>query len=224
MTNKLVIFDLDGTLTNTLDTIAHFLNSTLREFSLPEITTDQCRMLVGTGAKNLVTGALRLIGERDEDGSLAKRILAHYSHMYNADSLYKTTIYDGINELIGTLKESGVKLAVLSNKPHKTTCLLIEQMFPKGTFDCYYGAREGVPLKPDFHSVNGIIKELGANSADCYYVGDTRVDIQTGKNANLYTIGVLWGFRDMEELTGADLIVSHPKEIEKAVLAAVHTA
>ena len=106
-------------------------------------------------------------------------------------------------------------MAVLSNKPHDTTVKIIEELFPENTFDLYFGGREGVPLKPDQTAVSEIIEKLGFAREECLYIGDTATDMQTGKNAGITTIGVLWGFRDQKELqeNNADLIVSTPMEI-----------
>lgn len=215
MNRKLCIFDLDGTLTNTIDTIAYFVNSALGKFGFGSIETEKYKLLVGDGAKTLIQRALDTLGVQDETQENLNKVLAYYNETYNADFLYLTKVYDGIEDLLDKLKAQGVKIAVLSNKPHDTTALVLEAMFKKNTFDLYFGAREGIGLKPSPEGVFEIMETLGAKPEDCFYIGDTKTDMQTGKNAGLFTIGVLWGFRDRQELTEgkADLIVEQPAQI-----------
>ena len=210
---KGIIFDLDGTLLDTVATIAYYGNKTLARYGFAPIETKKYNYLAGNGAKSLVRGMLAESGVEDEE--LFEKAFADYMKEYNSDPLYITKVFDGINELIVRAKSSGVKLAVLSNKPHSSTVMIIDHFFEKGTFDICYGARDGVPLKPDPAPAFAVAAELGLDCSECIYVGDTDVDMKTGKNAGFYTVGVLWGFRDRPELeeNGADMIVSKPTEI-----------
>ena len=210
---KGIIFDLDGTLLDTIETIAYYGNETLLKFGFKSIETQKYNFMAGKGAKHLVKSMLAENGSNDQE--LFERVFSEYNKSYNVDPLYKTTVFDGINELILQAKKCGIKLAVLSNKPHAATVSVIDHFFDKGTFDLCYGAREGVPLKPDPAPAVNVAKELGICENECIYVGDTDVDMQTGTGAHFYTVGVLWGFRGRQELldNGADKIVSRPEEI-----------
>ena len=211
---KLCIFDLDGTLTNTLEGIAHFANNALNKFGHASVPAEAYKTLVGDGARTLIERAVRYAGAPAAD---TDAILAYYNKTYNDDFLYKTVVYEGIPELLAALKRRGIKTAVLSNKPHETTVKVLEALFTENAFDMYFGAREGVPLKPDKTAVLEIIAKLGVRAEDCLYIGDTATDIQTGKGAGLFTVGVLWGFRQRGELerAGAGAIIEKPAEILK---------
>ena len=210
---KGIIFDLDGTLLDTIETIAYYGNTTLEKFGFKSIDTQKYNYMAGLGAKHLVKCMLAEFGSEDEE--IFNRVFSDYNKSYNVDPLYKTKVYDGINELILKAKKQGMKLAVLSNKPHDATVDVINNFFDKGTFDICFGAREGVPLKPDPAPAIAVANELGLEKSECIYVGDTDVDMKTGKGAGFYTVGVLWGFRDRQELeeNGADIIVTRPDEI-----------
>ncbi len=212
---KLCIFDLDGTLTDTIETIAHFVNTALAKFGYGSIEAQRYKLLVGDGAKNLIMRVLETLGVDDPNGEILNKVLPYYNEIYNADFLYKTTVYDGIEDLLNRLKSAGIKIAVLSNKPHDTTGRVLQGMFKSDLFDIYFGARDGIELKPSPDGVYEIIDAIGVAKEECVYIGDTMTDMQTGKNAGLFTIGVLWGFRDRQELEAghADMIVEKPDEI-----------
>ena len=212
---KGIIFDLDGTLLDTIETIAYYGNKTLGEYGFEPIETKKYNFMAGNGAKHLVKSMLAASGVEDEE--LFERVFKDYNIAYHTDALYKTKVFDGINELISEAKNRGMKLAVLSNKPHAATVDVIEHFFEKGTFDLCFGAREGIPLKPDPEPALAVAKELGLACGECIYVGDTDVDMKTGKGAGFYTVGVLWGFRERQELEehGADMIISKPTDILK---------
>lgn len=210
---KGIIFDLDGTLLDTVTTIAYYGNKTLEKYGITAIDEKEYNYLAGKGAKYLVEAMLAFDGKDRKD--MFEEVFADYMQAYNAAPLYKTEVFGGIKELLSAAKEKGLKIAVLSNKPHSSTPGIIEHFFGKGYFDICYGAREGVPLKPNPQSAFAVAKELGLEVDECIYVGDTDIDMRTGKAAGFYTVGVLWGFRDRPELeeNGADKIVSHPMEI-----------
>lgn len=210
---KAVIFDLDGTLLNTIDTIAYYCNKALTENGFGKIETQKYKLLVGNGAKLLIKRALSCFGTcSDED---FKKVFTRYNELYDADTLYLTAPYEGVVDMLKSLKNKGYKIAVLSNKPDFATVDVVNTVFGKDLFDVCRGAVEGVPLKPAPDAVFDIMKQLGVTNAEAIFVGDTNVDIKTGKNAKLYSIGVLWGFRDYEELNsaGADVIVDDPEKI-----------
>jgi len=214
---KACIFDLDGTLLNTIDSIAYFGNNALNKFGFKDIDIKRYKVLVGNGADVLIR---RLLKENCcEDEGIFKKTLEYYVRTYDEDFLYKTTVYDGMKELLDELKENNIKIGVLSNKPHSTTQKVIEAMFGENYFDACYGKREGIPLKPDTTALFSLMDEFGVLPGECLYIGDTGTDMLTGKGGGLFTIGVLWGFRNRDELekNGADIIISHPKEILKYI-------
>lgn len=214
---KLCIFDLDGTLMNTIPAISHFGNTALAKFGFPEIAPDRYKLLVGNGRDLLVHRMLAESGNDTEENF--ENVGSAYDSAYEADPLYKTAPYDGILNLLDTLKASGMQLAVLSNKPDNVTQDVV-RLFFGNRFDVIAGQKPGIKTKPDPEGVFIILNELGATSDECFFIGDTYVDISTGKNAGIESIGVLWGFRDRAELTnaGADHIVTHPEEILKIIL------
>ena len=209
---KACVFDLDGTLANTLESIAYFANMALRHAKLPEIDTERYRYLVGDGAKVLVERMLTEVGAFTE--STFEAVSNDYNQSYDNNFLYLTKVYDGIVSMLEGLKDRGCRLAVLSNKPHVTTTKIVRELFDKKMFDLCYGQRAGVPKKPDPTALLNILKELQIEPQSCAYFGDTGTDMQTGKNAGIYTIGVLWGFREREELLnhGADALIAAPDE------------
>ncbi len=209
---KACIFDMDGTVVDTLSSIAYFANNALNEAGLPSIDTEDYRYLVGNGAKNLIKSMLVKI---DADEKLFDKVFSRYSTTYNDNFLYLAEPYDGIPDLLKALKDKGITIAILSNKPHATTIKISDALFGKDLIDVCYGARDGVALKPDPAGVFEILAELNLKKEDCLYIGDTSTDMKTGKGAGLYTVGVLWGFRERDELedNGADAIISHPSEL-----------
>lgn len=208
---KACIFDMDGTVADTLTTIAYFANSALERFGLPTIEKETYKKLVGDGAAKLVRRMLDTVGGPD---AVYEELLKYYNSTYDSDFMYLTAPYEGILSMLEGLKAHGIKTAIVSNKPDSTTCKICGELFG-GLIDCCRGGIEGVPLKPSPQAVIETMQELQVSPEECLYVGDTGTDMETGKNAGIYTIGVLWGFRDEKELreTGADLIVSSPAGI-----------
>lgn len=212
---KLCIFDLDGTLLNTLDSIAYYVNDTMKHFGLPVIETEKIRTFVGNGAKNLISRSLRYNGSELD----AEKVLSVYIEKYNSDALYLVKPYEGIPELLSKLRENGVTLAVLSNKPHSSTSIMIDKIFGKDLFSVVRGPYNNEKVKPDPAVANEIAK--GFEKENCFFIGDSDVDIKTGRNALMHTIGVTWGFRDRDVLqnAGAEKIVSKAADIADIVLA-----
>lgn len=203
---KAVIFDLDGTLTNTLQDIANAMNRALRLLGLLEYPTDAYRYMVGNGAKKL---AERAVGTRQE---LAAEALALYQSYYEKHTHDTTRPYDGIPQLLHALAARNLQLCVLSNKPHADTQGVIRYFFPDIQWSVVRGQMEGVPVKPDPAGALAIARELNVRPDECLYLGDTSVDMLTATRAGMYAVGVLWGFRDEKELrdSGAKLILSEP--------------
>ena len=205
----LCIFDLDGTILNTLDSIAYFVNEALKEYGVEPIETDTIRTFVGSGARNLITKSLNY-----RNSSLdVSAVLGTYMEKYNGNATYLVKPYEGIRELLDTLKAHSTEIAILSNKPHSSTTLILDEIFGKDYFYEVRGSKNNEPPKPDptvaFEIAKGFEKE------NCYFIGDSGVDIKTGKNAGMKTIGVSWGFRGKDVLkeAGADYIVDTPREI-----------
>lgn len=209
---KLCIFDMDGTLVDTIKSISYFANRALNLYSLPSIEADAYKLMVGNGAVTLVDRMIARVGGNAEQRD---KVLEEYNTTYDNDFLYLTEAYEGVCEMLSKLKELGVKNAILSNKPNVTAVKVADALFEKGLIDVCYGGRDNIALKPDPEAVFGIMKEFGVSKEECLYIGDTATDIKTAKNAELTSIGVLWGFRDRAELegAGADFIIGHPSEI-----------
>ena len=214
---KCCVFDLDGTLFNTLTTITYYVNRTLAAHGVAPISEEECCAAIGHGARHLIDTVLSYRPECRLD---PVAVLDEYSAMYNADTLYLTVPYADIDEMLSALKAGGVKLAVLSNKPHETTVDIISKYFPD-TFDLVFGGRAGVPLKPAPDALLMMLGDMGVSPAEAAYIGDTGVDIATGKATECaLSIGVSWGFRSRDELcrAGADVIADTPYDITAEVL------
>lgn len=210
---KVCIFDLDGTLTDTLDSLVFSVNETLKEMQLPPITRDQCRMFVGNGSRVLLTKSLKACGE----GNISRidEAMQIYDRIFRVNCTYHVIPYEGIPKLLEEMKASGIRMAVLSNKPDRNAVNVVEEIFGTDTFERVQGQKEGVPRKPDPAAALSIAEELGAEPSETLYIGDSEVDIATGEAAGMRTIGVSWGFRGRDALAeaGADLIADTPKEI-----------
>lgn len=204
-----VLFDLDGTLTNTLEDIAFAMNRALRIHGLPEHPVEKYRYLVGSGARML---AKRAVGERDD---VLENVLQTYQAYYQEHNLDRTAPYDGVTEMLQALQARGVKLCVFSNKPHADTCRVVEHFFPGIDFAAVRGQMEGVPVKPDPAGALAMAEALGVAPADFLYLGDTDVDMICARNAGMHPVGVTWGFRDEEELrsAGAERLIHHPMDL-----------
>ena len=211
---KLCIFDLDGTVLNTLNSIAYFVNEALKEYSIEPIEADTIRTFVGSGARNLI---MKCLNYRNSELDVSEA-LKTYMDKYNKNATYLVTPYDGMRELLDVLKAHGVKIAVLSNKPHSSTTLILNELFGEDYFYEVRGSKDNEPKKPDPTTTNEIAK--GFSKKDCFFIGDSGVDIKTGKNAGMVTIGVSWGFRGADVLkeAGAEHIVDSPREILDIVL------
>ncbi len=210
---KACIFDMDGTVLDTISTITYYVNVALHDFGYEPITEDEGKIYAGNGAKKLIERALRSKGVSDP--AKIAEVLEYYTAKYDEEPLHLTKTFPGIAELVDRLRAMGIKLAIISNKPDTAVRPIGEYFFGE-KFDIVRGAREGVALKPAPDAVLAIMKELGVEHNECAYVGDTSVDMLTGRAAGAaMTIGVLWGFRKLEELliSGADVIVKHPEQI-----------
>lgn len=210
---KCCIFDLDGTLLDTLDTITYYVNRQMRALGLSEITRDECKYFVGDGPEKLIRRALSSRGYDNEGG--VSKILEEYKADYNSDPFYLTRPYDGICEMLKALSDAGLKTAVISNKQHESAEPAVRRFFGD-LINTARGSRPGIPLKPAPDAIIKIMNELGVEASDVAYIGDTGVDMRTGKAfCAAKTVGVEWGFRERRELEmcGADAIVSNTQEL-----------
>lgn len=212
---KAVIFDLDGTLLDSLNDILEVLNKTLAHFNLPQITREQGRQFIGNGARELVRRAL---GEENE--GRIDEIMPYFKEKYAQSDNGLSRIYDGEDEALKKLKAAGVKLAILTNKPHAAALHTQSIFFKSYCFDCVLGQKDGAPLKPDPAAVETVLKELNAKREDCVFVGDGEADILAAKNAGLDCISVLWGYRTEEQLTaaGAKVFVENYGQLTDRIL------
>lgn len=218
---KCCIFDLDGTVLDTVSTITYFVNQTLSKHGISAITEDACKYFAGDGARNLIKRSLSSKGI--EDSWRVDSILSEYIDAYDKNPLHLTRVFTGIEAMLLELKSRGIRLVLLSNKPDEAVKNIVSHFF-EGIFDEAVGAKERVPLKPDPASAKDILKRLGISERETAFVGDTSTDIKTAKNLGCaLSIGVLWGFRELEELlgAGADVTVKSPDEILWEVLSVV---
>ena len=195
---KLFIFDLDGTILDTVHTIAYYVNDALKHFGFPENETDAYKYFAGNGATNLIHRSLAAHGLDTEDNF--NKVYPYYMEQYNKNTLYKTAHFKGLPETLKALKEKGIALAVVSNKPDGPAKLLCAQYFP-GVYAL--GEASDCPRKPAPDMLYKAMKAIGVDR--CLYVGDSEVDVVTAKNAGAKCLSVLWGFRDradMEEVGG----------------------
>ena len=210
---KACIFDLDGTLTNTLESMTYSVNLTLEEMGLSKITKDQCRLFVGNGARVLMEKSLKAAG--DTDASRIEEGMEIYGRIFDRNCTYHVTPYEGIPEMLKALKDKGIQLAVLSNKPDRQTVKVVKAIFGEELFDYAQGQKEGIRRKPEPDGVWYLMEQMHVSKEECLYIGDSEVDAATGRNAGLKTIGVLWGFRDRKtlETAGADDLIDRPDEL-----------
>lgn len=210
---KACIFDLDGTLTDTLESLTYSVNETLKEMELSPITDKECESFVGNGARVLMECSLRAAGEETLDR--LNEAMERYGRIFDANCTYHVTPYDGVEEMLGRLKESGMRLGVLSNKPHQQTVKVVREIFGEDIFDCVQGQQETVARKPDPAGVFRLMEKMQVTEEECLYVGDSEVDIRTGRNAGVKTVSVTWGFRTREELEAAEAgtIIDIPGEL-----------
>ena len=212
MQTRLAILDLDGTLVDSIGDLADAMNAVLQKLGLPTHPRDNYRFLVGDGLEILVRRALP--PEEVVDAMVAdvvRLMRQEYSTRWTAT----TKPFPGIPELLTELVSKGFNCAVLSNKPDVPTREIVGELFPDKPFALVRGALDGVPLKPDPTAAFEIVSDLGTSVDQAVFVGDTPVDMETGKNAGMRAVGVTWGFRSANELleAGADQVIHHPRDL-----------
>ena len=215
MRYKLAVFDMDGTILNTLEDLADATNYALRECGMPEHSIDDVRRFVGNGMGKLIERAV-VPGTDDEGRHEVRRKFAKYYHEHGTD---KTAPYPGIPELLRNLRAAGCMTAVVSNKIDSAVQELCEHFFD-GCFDYALGEREGIARKPAPDMCRYVLEQLGVDPSDAVYIGDSDVDVQTAENSGLDGIYVEWGFRGRDFLIehGAQTICSTPEEVQELIL------
>ena len=215
---KCCIFDLDGTLTDTLASLTYSTNETLKELGLKKITKEQCRMFVGNGAKHQISCALKASG--DIGLERLEEAMEIYFRVFAEHCTDFVVPYDGILPMLEGLKRNGVKLAVHSNKPHQQAVDVVKAVFGQDMFDLVQGQQDPYPRKPDPFMVYRIIEKLGSEKEGTVYVGDSEVDVHTGQNAGIMMVGVGWGFRSEKLLreAGAKIVIDRPEELLHYIL------
>ena len=210
---KLCIFDLDGTLINSLYDLADAMNYALKKNGFETHDREKYRYMVGNGISVLADRAM--VVPEGTDSDIKNRILADFSEYYNEHNTDLTVPYDGIPEMLDELEKRNIRFCVLSNKPDIFTKQIVNDPFPGKKFAEVMGKRYEFPRKPDPTSVFAILKELDVKAEDCLYIGDSNIDMQTAANAGITSIGVSWGFRPVSELkeSGAAFIANKPQDI-----------
>lgn len=212
MKYKGVIFDLDGTLLNSIEDLAESMNTVLKKSNFPTHKASEYENYIGSGILNLVQKALPE-SHRDSDNCMK------YFHMmfeeYSKNCTNKTAPYEGIAELLDKLEANYIKMGILSNKADKLTKKAVQVLLPNWNFECVEGLTSEEHKKPNPIKALHISKKMGIDPNEIIFVGDSGVDMETANNAGMYAVGVLWGFRSKEELisTGANKIISHPLEL-----------
>ncbi len=213
---KCAVFDLDGTLVNTIDDLGNTCDFLLKKYGYKyEWSTADYKKFVGNGAKKLVE---RAFGGKLNTSEL-ERIYGEFKEIYEKTMLDNAYAYDGIKEQLDILKDKGLKLCVVTNKPNKAAKGMVEHIFGKGYFDFISGVVDGKPTKPDPYSTLLALESVGCNADEAIYFGDSNVDMKTARNAGIEAVGVTWGFRSFEELFAEhpSVIIDEPKYISKLV-------
>ena len=218
-TYKGIIFDLDGTLLDTINDLTDSVNDVMKIYGWKEYDSKACKMMVGNGFRKLIQRALP--EEKQKDEMFLDEAVDQFSKAYQKRYLNKTIPYEGILKLLGTLEEKGIKIAVNSNKRGDYTSALVNKYFSQFPWVAVYGEREreGIPKKPDPSAALEIANHMNLPAEEVLYIGDSKTDMETGQNAKMDTIGVAWGFRGAKELkeAGAGYIVGSPDEIIKLI-------
>jgi len=217
MKRRGVVFDLDGTLLDTLADIGESMNAVLAEHGYPTHPLEAYRQFVGDGIDTL---ARRTVPDSAHEPEHLAAIVARNRAIYATRWHVRTVPYDGVVEMLAALRDTGVRLAILSNKPHDFVVPCVDHFFAGFSFDFVYGVGGEIPKKPDPGGAERIVADWGIDRSALAYVGDTNTDMRTARAASLFAVGVTWGFRDRDELIacGADVVVDHPRELVGVVV------
>lgn len=216
---KLLIFDLDGTLVDTLTTIQSAVNTTMREYDFREYSYEEMRTIVGHGARKLIKDVCSEDALKEGGDEFFEKVYSFYSDAYYAVHLDVEKPYDGITEALTKFKDAGYKIAVLSNKPNEFVEGILNKIFPAGLISHMQG-QTALPIKPHPAGALAIAEKFGLAPEECAFIGDSDTDVMTGKNANMFSVGVSWGYRDRELLESLepDAIADTAAELEKIFL------
>lgn len=219
---KVCIFDLDGTVLDTVHSIAYFCNSALQKQGIAPFADEEYNYLAGNGATHLIHSALMRRGQ--DTPEIFEKVYFDFATSYRENATYKTTIFDGLKEQLDILKEKGYRLAIVSNKIDAQAQRVVRELYGEGYYEYVTGQKPNGPVKPDITEVIGAMNFFGVTPEECLYFGDTSTDMITGKRAGIFTVGVLWGFRDETELleNGADHLLHTPDELSEFVLSYTH--
>jgi phosphoglycolate phosphatase len=211
---KAIIFDLDGTLINSIPDIADSMNETLSDFGYPQYKYDQYKYFVGNGIRRLVE---RCVPPEYSTAENVENVFRKMVEVYGSNYANKTRVYEGIYELLDGLSEKRIKMAVLSNKTDGITQKICNKLFPNGYFEIILGATDGFPKKPNPQSALFVAARLSSVPEDVFYLGDTSIDMETACAAGFFPAGASWGFRPQEELIsfGAKFIANNPTDCLK---------
>ena len=209
---KAVVFDLDGTLLDTLEDLADSANQVLADQGFPVHPVAAYRYFVGDGMQTLIE---RILPEDQRNPASMERTILAFQKVYSRNWHVKSIMYAGVDTMLNGLQQAGLILSILSNKPHEFTCLCVAEMLPDWTFSPLLGARPGVLKKPDPAGAIEIASLLQIEPKDILYLGDTATDMETATKAGMYPVGALWGFRTAEELekSGAARIITAPQQL-----------
>ena len=209
---KAVLFDLDGTLLDTIEDLADSMNIVLTRMGFPAHDVAAYKYHVGDGVREL---AVRVLPQDHQDEETIKKCITAMRQEYGSRWDKKTRPYPGIPELLDTLTARGLKMAVLSNKPDQNTKIVVAKLLPKWRFDVVAGERAGIPRKPDPGAALSIAEQLGIAPQAWLYLGDTNTDMKTAVGAGMYPVGALWGFRTRQELmgSGAEVVIENPMQL-----------
>lgn len=213
---KLAIFDLDGTLIDSVPDIYDCINVMLEKFGYEKRDIEDVKQMIGNGAKNLV---IKAIGKKVSEESITES-LKYYNDIYTSSGSPKTKLFDGIEQTLKTLKSRGYLLGIVTNKPQMTTDEINKTYLKNLGFDMVIGQRAGLQMKPDPQAVNLMIEKLNVNKENVYFIGDGETDVQVALNAGVNGVAVLWGYRTKTQLesAGAKVFASTPQDFLKILL------
>lgn len=215
---KCCIFDLDGTLLDTVASLAHSANRAMEKFGLPPQPVERYKYFAGDGQIELIKRCV--IASGDTYLTNFYKVLHEYIKLFEKDCIYEVKPYDGITELTCWLKANNIKIAVLTNKQHDNALYVLNSVFGENYFDFILGQDDTHEKKPSRTGVDIILRKMNVKEDECIYIGDTNTDMKTGKNAGLFTVGVTWGFRDYEELKKGEpqAIIDSPLQLRDIII------